>query len=493
MPRTQEYQQELHRLQQLHQRVSAAPTPPVEPPSCWQVNPTLEMLRCAWRGLPSLLERGGEGPPPRPGAAHVLLWRCPGSGTLTVREAGLHDLLALKLVAETIDPRQAAREGGVGVAVIDGVLARAAAEGLVLRPLSAICREGDFPRGQGGADEFFRSPVFTLQWHLTQACDLHCRHCYDRSPRTSFSLEQCLAVLDDLDRFCRERHVAGQVSFSGGNPLLYPHFLAVYRAAAERGLQTAILGNPCSRERLAEIIAIQRPEFFQVSLEGLAEHNDYIRGAGHFARVMAFLDLLRELQVYSMVMLTLTRDNQAQVLPLAEQLRGRVDLFTFNRLAPVGEGAALAMAPPEGYPDFLAEYLAAAADNPCMALKDSLFNITLRQQGRPLFGGCAGHGCGAAFNFVALLPDGELHACRKFSSPIGHIRQGLDAVYDGTAARRYRQGAAECRDCPIRPVCGGCLAVTQGAGQDCLRQRDPYCFSRRPAEQTTASCLYLDH
>ena len=29
------------------------------------------------------------------------------------------------------------------------------------------------------------------------------------------------------------------------------------------------------------------------------------------------------------------------------------------------------------------------------------------------FGGCTGFGCGAAFNFMAVLPDGEVHACRK--------------------------------------------------------------------------------
>ncbi len=493
MPEKRECHRELQRLLALRQRVMAAAPPAATPPPSWQVNPTLELLVSTWQGLPALLEDGGDAPAPRRGAAHVLLWRQPGSGSLIVREAAPRDLLALKLVAEDIDPRLAAREGGVGVAAIEGVLALAAADGLLLRPASLLRRGGDFPAGEAVDRLYFTSPVFTLQWHLTQACDLHCRHCYDRSSRNSLGLDECLAVLDELERFCRSRHVAGQVSFSGGNPLLYPDFLAVYRATAERGLQTAILGNPCSREQLAEIVAIQRPEFFQVSLEGLPEHNDYIRGTGHFERVLRFLDLLGELEVYSMVMLTLTRDNQAQVLPLAERLRGRVDLFTFNRLAPVGEGAALAMAPLESYPDFLAEYLAAAADNPCMALKDSLFNISLREQGRPLFGGCAGHGCGAAFNFVALLPDGELHACRKFSSPIGHIRQGLAAAYDGVAARRYRQGPAECRDCPIRPVCGGCLAVTQGAGQDCLRQRDPYCFSRGPAEQTTASCLDLDH
>jgi len=48
-------------------------------------------------------------------------------------------------------------------------------------------------------------------------------------------------------------------------------------------------------------------------------------------------------------MLTLTRANLDQVLPLTEILQGRVDLFTFNRLALVGEGASLYSVEPEKY------------------------------------------------------------------------------------------------------------------------------------------------
>ena len=130
-----------------------------------------------------------------------------------------------------------------------------------------------------------------------------------------------------------------------------------------------------------------------------------------------------------MVMLTLTRDNMDQVLKLADQLNGLTDLFTFNRLAAVGRGAELSAVPVDRFPDFLARYMAAAETNPCIGLKDNLFNLLRWQQGLSPGGGCAGHGCGAAFNFLTLLPDGEVHACRKFPSPIGHIdRQPLARV-----------------------------------------------------------------
>ena len=149
--------------------------------------------------------------------------------------------------------------------------------------------------------------------------------------------------------------------------------MELYRAASELGFALAILGNPAARSKIKRIVAVEPPAFYQVSLEGLKSHNDEIRGSGHYDRVMAFLDVLREFGIYSMVMLTLTRDN--------------------------------------------------------------LMNILLRKEGEDLFGGCAGYGCGAAFNFISLLPDGKAHACRKFPSPIGNVlEEGIAAAYDSEAA-----------------------------------------------------------
>jgi hypothetical protein len=77
-----------------------------------------------------------------------------------------------------------------------------------------------------------------------------------------------------------------------------------------------------------------------------------------------------------------------------------------------------------------------------MGIKDNLINIIRRHCGDSLFGGCTGHGCGAAFNFVTLLADGEVHACHIFPSLIGNIyRQGMAEIYDSDLAHRYRSPA----------------------------------------------------
>jgi selenobiotic family peptide radical SAM maturase len=447
------------------------------------LNPTIHALQLPWRNLPSLINAQGDisvlGA--EPGEERVLVWLDPRSETVRVRAALDEDLLVLKMVAEGLSVHDVAAQGTVLPAAIGNAVRRAVGNGLLLAPPSRIRRDpASFAVGEDTDESFVSSPTFVLQWHVTQACDLHCKHCYDRSDRSPLQLDQALRILDELEGFCADRNVRGYISFTGGNPLLYPRFTEVYRAASERGFLLSILGNPSPRGRIEELLAIQPLDHFQISLEGLPEHNDDIRGAGHFQRSIEFLQVLRELGVYSMVMLTLTKDNIDQVLALAETLRELTDSFTFNRLSQVGEGADLQLPSEDQYARFLEQYLQAADDNPIICLKDNLINIILQQRGMKPFGGCTGFGCGAAFNFLTLLADGEVHACRKFPSLIGNVHeQGLADIYDSEIARRYRTRSSACRACSLRPVCGGCMAVTYSHGLDVFNDRDPYCFIDR--------------
>ena len=468
---------ELARLELSCHRACTRTIPAPEQLDKLALNPSLDLIQSPYRNLLPLLtyarrqdmERVAEG------IELIMVWCDPASGALRFEVALPDHLLAIKLLAEGISPEEAAHEAGVTVAVIDAMLWEAVRMGIVLAPPSRLKRAGDRQAAE----------VFTLQWHLTQTCDLHCKHCYDRSPRPDFPFERALSLMQELREFCWQRLVRPQVTLTGGNPLMYPRFYELYRAAADNGLMIAILGNAVERSAIERLLEIQRPVYYQVSLEGLEEHNDRIRGPGNYRRTVEFLRMLTELGVPNLVMLTLTKANLDQVIPLARELEGITGALTFNRLTPFGEGARLAAATRDEYQAFLRSYVAALPDHPVLALKDNLLNTIFEEEGREPFGGCAGFGCGAAFNFLAVLCDGEVHACRKFPSPLGNLlQQSLCEIYDSELAARYRTGSTACSDCSLQAVCGGCLAVTAGYGLDPLTARDPYC-TKEPTPKRT--------
>lgn len=444
------------------------------------INPTVHLLQLSWKNLPLILEhnRKTSSDEPEPAEEFVLVWKNPKTKETEVRKASEEDILSLKMIAEGITPEEVADSGNLPVGAVDAAIDRAVRKGLLFAPGSLIRRDPFcFPGCENTEERFMSASSFALQWHITQACDLHCKHCYDRSSRSPLKLDKAFGILDDMRAFCRSRNVRGHVTLTGGNPLLYPHFLELYQGASDRGFNIAILGNPASRDQIEEILDIKPPTFFQVSLEGLQKHNDTMRGAGHFERVIEFLDVLRDLKVTSMVMLTLTKDNIDQVLPLTEMLRDLTDDFSFNRLSAVGEGANLQLPSRNEYISFIEEYVKAAENNPIMDLKDNLIGIVLHNKGARQFGGCAGFGCGAAFNFMAVLPDGQAHACRKFPSLIGNVfKQSIEEIYESDIAQCYRTGCKACQSCIIRPICGGCLAIAHSHGLNIFEDKDPYCF-----------------
>ncbi len=443
------------------------------------LNPSLVLLELAWADLITFTNTLNS-TVPHPGQELVLIWKNPQTRKACAETATSEDLLILKMALENIDAGDVAKIGAIPLVAVRAAVDRAAEKGIVFLPSSRLRRNRKVEEAFPYADEQFRvSSSFTLQLHITQACDLHCRHCYDRSDRKALTLPEAVRIMDEMDHFCWERNVSGQVSFTGGNPLLHPDFPAMYQAASDHGFTLNVLGNPCSEEQIKQLQAIQPLNFFQVSLEGLPEYNDYIRGKGHFERTMCFLALLCQMNVYSMVMLTLTKDNLDQVIALGEFLQGKTNAFFFNRLTPVGEGAALALPQKASYISFLNQYLEAAKRLPVLGFKDNLLNIAMQQQGMAPFGGCTGFGCGAAFNFLSVLPDGEVHACRKFPSLIGNLKtQTIAEVYDSEAAERYRNGSEECLSCKMNLVCGGCLASTYSHGLNIFKHKDPFCFCR---------------
>ena len=286
-----------------------------------------------------------------------------------------------------------------------------------------------------------------------------------------------IRALDELERFCARHWVVGSISLTGGNPFLHPGFFELYAEAVRRGFPVDILGNPVSRADLERLCAIHPPRQYQVSLEGRRGHNDSIRGAGNYDRVQAFLKILKEMDVPSAVMLTLTERNMREVLPLAAILEDRTDAFTFARLSRTGEGASLEHPDPQRFRNFLRRFNAYAERSQIVSFKENLLSLVRYEQGQTLARGCTGHGCTVAFDGVALLPDGEVHGCRKFPSLIGNLLdQSLEDIYHSREAVAYRRGMHACDGCPIRHVCGGCAACAKMSSSGLAGAVDPFCW-----------------
>ena len=121
---------------------------------------------------------------------------------------------------------------------------------------------------------------FAFQWHITEACDQRCKHCYiyalgSRANLKEMSLPDMQKVLDNIKAFCRKAECEPYLYITGGDPILHPHFWDLLEMLKGEGIRIAILGNPfhltperCRRMRECGVVK------YQLSLDGLKDTHD---------------------------------------------------------------------------------------------------------------------------------------------------------------------------------------------------------------------------
>ena len=163
---------------------------------------------------------------------------------------------------------------------------------------------------------------FIIQWHLTEKCNLKCRHCYQEGKHVEeMTLPEIRRVVRDLTETIRAWQDRYQLEFSpsfnitGGEPFLREDFFEILETLAETGFDLYVLSNGAviTAERARRLVDAGVKEV-QVSLEGPEPVQELIRGRGSFAAALTGVRRLLEAGMRVSLNATLSRVN-APYLP----------------------------------------------------------------------------------------------------------------------------------------------------------------------------------
>jgi MoaA/NifB/PqqE/SkfB family radical SAM enzyme len=138
-----------------------------------------------------------------------------------------------------------------------------------------------------------RSSCPVLVWHVTDSCNLRCRHCYSLSggdgspkemrPGEAFQFLDMLAILKPP-----------ALLMSGGEPLRHPDFFEYLSRARSNGLRVSLSTNGTLIDRsAAEKIAGAGVIYAGISLDGTGAANDAFRGrSGAFEEALRGINAL---------------------------------------------------------------------------------------------------------------------------------------------------------------------------------------------------------
>lgn len=337
---------------------------------------------------------------------------------------------------------------------------------------------------------------FLIQWHLTQRCNLRCKHCYQKPfQKDEMSLPEIIGAVDELSDTFEAWAKAYGIEFSpsfnvtGGEPFLRPDLFKILEYIGDRGFETYLLSNGTliDKEKASLLSRLPGVKGVQISIEGPENIHDLIRGPGSFSAAVEGITNLVDTGLEVTLNATLSSLNGTSVgglLSIASELR--VQRLGFSRLVPCGSGSALQgeMLRPSQVKEIYDFLLSTDIEGLKVSTGDPIASQMKLEadydRGCILRGGCA-----AGVSGITILPDGTLTPCRRLDLTVGNIRTDSFREIWSTSEvlMRLRDRSSyrgKCGKCPRWADCRGCRAIAYSysalKGNPDFLADDPQCF-----------------
>jgi radical SAM protein with 4Fe4S-binding SPASM domain len=334
----------------------------------------------------------------------------------------------------------------------------------------------------------FESFPYVIGWELTLACNLRCRHCASSAgaPRErELTIEESLAICDQFPAL-----LVQEVIFTGGEPLLNPHWEAISTRLRDLEIKTGVVTNGLSLSN-ETIIRMKHCGLVSVavSIDGLEDVHDQIRGIpGAFQKTLSGAARCVENGIDLSVITSVTGLNVDTLDEIYRQVRSiGAWKWQLQPLFPTGRSRkddALRLSDEQ----FLAIGKYAHELRP-KAKEQGVEVVPADSCGyfSPLdFEEFGWQGCTAGRTTCGIMSDGRIKGCLSWPDEIieGDLRQDeLWTIWfrpEAFAALRTFTPAnmsGACQTCDVAQQCGGgCQAMS--LAMTGRWHADPYCYRR---------------
>lgn len=325
--------------------------------------------------------------------------------------------------------------------------------------------------------------TFGFQWHITNHCNIRCRHCYqnDFTNKQDLDTRTIKNIIDTITSTLHDHAIS--VNLTGGEPFLRKDFFEILEMLSrQHNIQEIYIitnGTILDDLIIQKLTIYDKLKGIKISLEGSTpELNALIRNHDTYEKIIETIQRIVSRSLPVLLMFTLGSYNHHDVLGMLELARDLgVSGAILERFVPLGRGMSMAdqyLKKEEwltiikkcinyldlGIPpyDFL----------PYRALWVNYQNDVSVQ----------GAKCNLGDDSMALMPNGDVYPCRRLPIAIGNIvRDDFRIILDKLRSYRdeFDRGLeGMCRDCPVTG-CIGCRALAYALTGD-VRSEDPQCY-----------------
>jgi radical SAM protein with 4Fe4S-binding SPASM domain len=328
---------------------------------------------------------------------------------------------------------------------------------------------------------------FHFQWHITNLCDLRCKHCYqdDFSKKSDLDWAGLEKVCDNLLDTLREWGRTACVHLTGGEPLLkadlFPLLAHLDRHPMVEELGIITNGLSIHQEMMKRLSGFSKLKKIKISLDGTdAETNDSIRQKGAFGRVMQNLPLIKEAGRFEVLFMFTAMKRNFRNLPSLFKLcqHKNIDGLIIERFIPLGRGRevmdeVLSKDAWKETVEMLVDFISTEEAERSL-LPYQAFQVRF-SEGEPELLGAP---CVIGVDGLCVMPDGSVFPCRRFPVSIGNLlNDALRKIWEESdlleKLRRKENLKGKCGSCGIDD-CRGCRSLALALAGDYLEE-DPHC------------------
>lgn len=329
---------------------------------------------------------------------------------------------------------------------------------------------------------WFLVKKFVLQWHLSEVCNLRCKHCYqEKHVPVQLEYDVLLNILNQYRSLLKKLGMKGHINLTGGEPLCCPFFFPLLdEFVKDRELYSfSILTNgTLVTKEIAKKISQYHPEYVQVSLEGGRKLNDFVRGKGVYQSVAKSIKYLKSYGVFVSLSFTATKLNYKEFPKVVKYaLKYRVDNVWSDRFIPLGT---------EYDKDFLMnleetrEYLQIMEDErQKLKFNHSKTNIAMYRALQFQMTNDFPYQCTAGKSLLTVMENGDLVPCRRMPIIVGNLLKEnmYDLYLNSKILRSLREKKIpdDCMECENAQLCGGGLKCLTYAIYKDLNYKDVGC------------------
>ncbi len=330
-----------------------------------------------------------------------------------------------------------------------------------------------------------------LQWHVTQRCNLRCKHCYqDSYDKKDLSFNTLINIAeqykDALDYFSNKtgNKVHGHITITGGEPFAREDFLELldFFSINKYHYSFSVLTNgTLIDEVVAKELKRLKPTYVQVSIEGTKETHEHIRGKGSYDKAVNALKYLNAQNIPTLISFTAHKKNYHEFYDVAKLgYELGVSRVWSDRLIPCGNGKGLEemLFTPEDTKEFF-ELMQKTKEH-IESLPDNKTEIAMHRALQHLCGG-KDYQCSAAKTFMTIDYNGDVYPCRRMPIVAGNInKEKLINIYQNSTIfkdlREPKPIDLTCQSCEKYSNCGGGLKCLSYAITGNANAKDPGCW-----------------